>query len=112
MRPYFEKMTQIGKTLSASKIKSTEPNVTEVKKVEDEIREAVEKKLNAGLPTEAINKRGQLTVMQRLEYLVDPGSWCPLHSIFDPKAERGRQHGSGRRPRENWREMGRHHRFR
>ncbi len=85
MRPYFEKMTPIGKPLSASKIKSTESNVTEAKKVEAEIRKAVEKKLNAGLPAEAINKRGQLTVMQRLEYLVDPGSWRPLHSIFDPK---------------------------
>ena len=86
MRPYFEKMTPFGKPLSASKMKSTESNLAEVKKVEDEIREAVEKKLNAGLPAELVNKRGQLTVMQRLEYLLDPGSWRPLHSIFDPKA--------------------------
>ena len=91
MRPYFEKMTPIGKPLSASKLKSTEPNVTEAKKVEEEIRGAVEKKLNAGLPAEVVNKRGQLTVMQRLEYLVDPGSWRPLHSIFDPK---GNEEGS------------------
>ena len=77
MRPYFEKMTPFGKPLSASKLKSTEPNLAEVKKVEDEIREAVEKKLNAGLPAELVNKRGQLTVMQRLEYPPGSGQLAP-----------------------------------
>ena len=35
-------------------------------------------------PTEKINARGQMTVWQRLEYLVDPGTWCPLHTLFNP----------------------------
>ena len=82
MRPYFEKMTPIGKPLSASKIKSTESNVTEAKKVEDAIREAVEKKLNAGLPAEVVNKRGQLTVMQRLEYPCGSGQLAPAALNF------------------------------
>ncbi len=50
MRPYFEKMTQIGKPLSQSKIKSTEENVAEIKKIEQELAEAIEKKKSAGLP--------------------------------------------------------------
>jgi glutaconyl-CoA decarboxylase len=85
MKPYFEKMTEFGKPLSESKIKQTEQNVAEVKEIERLIREEVEKVKSAGLPAEKINRRGQLTVWQRLEYLVDPGTWTPLHSIFNPK---------------------------
>ena len=84
MRPYFEKMTDIGKPLSPSKKKSMESNAAEIARVMDEIKEAAEKIKNAGLPTEKINERGQLTIYQRLEYLVDPGSWIPLHTLFNP----------------------------
>jgi len=84
MKSYFEKMTPIGKPLSPSKIKSSEENVAQIREVERQIAEAVEKVKTAGLPTETINKRGQLTVWQRLEYLLDPGTWCPLHTIFNP----------------------------
>jgi glutaconyl-CoA decarboxylase len=28
-----------------------------------------------------------MSVWQRIEYLVDPGTFCPLHSIFDPQSE-------------------------
>lgn len=85
MRPYFEKMTQIGKALSESKIRDTEENVAAIREVVKEIEAAVEKVKAAGLPTEKINQRGQMTVWQRLDYLVDPGTFCPLHSIFNPK---------------------------
>ena len=37
-----------------------------------------------GIPTAKINERGGLTVWQRLEYLVDPGTWQPLHSLYNP----------------------------
>lgn len=84
MRPYFEKMTEIGKPLSQSKIKQGEVNVVGIKEVEGQIAEAFEKVKAAGLPAEKINQRGLLTVWQRLEYLVDPGTWHPLHSIFNP----------------------------
>lgn len=84
MRPYFEKMVEIGKPLSQSKKKQTEENLAQVKEIEKQLHEEIEKVKNAGLPAKKINERGQLTVWQRLEYLVDPGTWCPLHSIFNP----------------------------
>jgi glutaconyl-CoA decarboxylase len=84
MRPYFEKMTQFGQELKPGKIKSSEGNVVEIKKVEAQVDEAVEKLKNAGLPAEKINARGQLTVWQRLDYLVEPGTWCPLHTLYNP----------------------------
>jgi len=84
MRPYFEKMTPFGRVLKEGQIKRTEENVEQVKKVETEVAAAVEKAKNAGFPTEKINARGQMTVWQRLEYLIDPGTWCPLHTLYNP----------------------------
>lgn len=84
MRPYFEKMTEIGKAISAAKMKQTEENVAQVLAVEKGITEATDKVKSAGLPATKINDRGQLTAWQRLDYLLDPGTWCPLHSVFNP----------------------------
>lgn len=85
MRPYFEKMTGIGKALTEANIKQTEANVGLVREVEKQLQEEMEKVRSAGLPASKINQRGQMTVWQRLEYLLDPGSWRPLNSIFNPK---------------------------
>ncbi|MCP4344151.1 MAG: glutaconyl-CoA decarboxylase subunit alpha [Desulfobacterales bacterium] len=84
MRPYFEKMAEIGRELSKGQIKSSEENVGEIKKVEAEIREEVDKVKNAGFSEEKINARGSMTIWQRLRYLVDPGTWSPLHTIYNP----------------------------
>ncbi len=81
MRPYFEKMVEIGKPLSQAKKRQTEENVTQVKEVEKQLREEIEKVKNAGLPAKKINERGQLTVWQRLEYLVDPAHGA-LFTLF------------------------------
>jgi glutaconyl-CoA decarboxylase len=84
MRPYFKKMKEFGQALKEGKIKSSAGNVSHIKEVEAQLDEAVEKVKNAGFPTQKINARGLLTVWQRLEYLIDPGTWCPLHSLFNP----------------------------
>jgi glutaconyl-CoA decarboxylase len=84
MRPYFEKMTKFGNELKKGKIISSEENLKKIKEVEAEIEAEVEKAKNVGFPTEKINARGQLTVWQRLEYLLDPGTWCPLHTLYNP----------------------------
>jgi glutaconyl-CoA decarboxylase len=84
MRPYFEKMTPFGHELKKGRIKSTEANLTGIKKAEDEIKEEVDRVKLAGVSEEKINARGQMTVWQRLEYLIDPGSWRPLHTLYNP----------------------------
>ncbi len=88
MRPYFEKMTEFGRELNEGQIKSTEENVKNIRNVEAGIKEEVEKVKNVGFPEEKINARGQMTVWQRLRYLVDPGTWCPLHTIYNPEDNR------------------------
>ncbi len=82
MRPYFEKMQEWNKP-----VKVNAKNAEEIRKVEKDIEERVEKAKNAGLAQETLNKRGEWTVHQRLEYIVDPGTWAPLHLLFDPKDE-------------------------
>ncbi len=82
MRPYFEKMQEFGKP-----VKENTANAEQIKKVEAEIAELVEQKKNAGLPKEVLAKRGEWTVHQRLDYIVDPGTWAPLHILYDPMEE-------------------------
>ncbi|KGP75643.1 glutaconyl-CoA decarboxylase subunit alpha [Desulfosporosinus sp. Tol-M] len=84
LRPYFEKMDDIGKPLSAGEVKRSAANVKFIQEQEDIINAAIEKVKNAGSSSESIRKRGWMTVWDRLEYLVDPGTWCPLHTLFNP----------------------------
>ena len=85
MRPYFEKMNSFGRELNEGQIKSSEQNVGQIKAVEAEVREAVKKVKTSGFPEEKINARGQMTVWQRINYLIDPGTWCPLHTLYNPE---------------------------
>jgi len=87
VRPYFEKMTYFGKPLSDAQKQRMEQNVEQIKGVENDLAERVKKVKSAGLPAETLNKRGEWTVYQRLEYLLDPGTWCPLHTLYDPMDE-------------------------
>ena len=85
MKPYFQKMQEFGKELKKGELKRTEDNVSLFNEAEKEIQEECEKVKLVGLPEEKINARGQMTVWQRLEYLVDPGTWSPLHTLFNPE---------------------------
>ena len=86
MRPYFEKMAALGRALKPGQIKQTADNVAALETAEAEIEADVERVRQAGFPTDKINARGQMTVWQRLDYLVEPGTWCPLHTLFNPAA--------------------------
>jgi glutaconyl-CoA decarboxylase len=84
MRQYFEKMACFGASLKKGQIKRGEENEALLKEVETEIRGAVLGIKNAGFSVEKINARGEMTVWQRLTYLVDAGTWCPLHTLYNP----------------------------
>ena len=86
MRPYFEKMTAIGRELKPAHIKQSAKNLEALEAAEAQIMADVERVRQAGFPTEKINARGQMTVWQRLDYLVEPGTWCPLHTLYNPAA--------------------------
>jgi len=86
LRRYFERMPDIGKALSESEISRLTQNAALIREEEKILGEAAEKVKNSGLPAEKIHKKGQMTAYERLEYLVDPGTWCPLHTLYDPAA--------------------------
>jgi glutaconyl-CoA decarboxylase len=85
MRPYFERMPAFGKVLKDNRIARTTESRHGLEGVEAEIAKLREARREVGIPTAEINKRGALTVWQRLGYLVDPGTWHPLHSLYDPE---------------------------
>jgi glutaconyl-CoA decarboxylase len=85
MRPYFERMPTFGKALKESRITRTLASRQGLENVEAEIARLAAARREVGLPDAEINKRGALTVWQRLGYLVDPGTWHPLHSLYDPE---------------------------
>ncbi|MFH2127761.1 MAG: carboxyl transferase domain-containing protein, partial [Pseudomonadota bacterium] len=85
MHPYFKNMPTFGKALSDKKKAKAEDNKKSILEVEAKIAEEILRVKNAGLPAEKIHSRGQLTIWDRIEKLVDPGTFRPLHILFNPK---------------------------
>ena len=84
MRPYFETMDRFGKPLKPGRVKRAAASAEVLRAVEADIAAAVKTVEEAGFPAGKINQRGWMTVYQRLEYLVDPGTWQPLHTLYNP----------------------------
>jgi len=85
MHPYFKNMPTFGKALSDKKKAKAEDNKKSILEVEAKIAEEIDRVKNAGLPAEKVHSRGQMTVWDRIEHLVDPGTFRPLHILFNPK---------------------------
>jgi len=85
MRQYFRKMALIGKPLLENEKKQTASNAAEILKVDQEIAEAEENRKKGGIPAEQIHKRGEKTAWERVEVLVDPGTFLPLDALYDPE---------------------------
>ncbi|MFA6444538.1 MAG: carboxyl transferase domain-containing protein [Sterolibacterium sp.] len=85
MRPYFEKMPVFGKPIKENRIARSQESRAKLEAVEAEMAALRKARENVGIPTAKINERGGLTIWQRLEYLVDPGTWQPLHSLYNPE---------------------------
>jgi len=77
-------MDEFGKKLKAGRIKRAAESLAKLREAEAAIDSEKQKVEEVGFPTEKINARGWMTVWQRLEYLVDEGSWRPLHTLYNP----------------------------
>ena len=80
MPRYFQNMPVVGKPVRANA-----ENVAELRAIEDDIHAHIVDALSAGKADEDMNAKGQLTAMQRIALLVDPGTWCPLNSLYNPE---------------------------
>jgi glutaconyl-CoA decarboxylase len=85
MHKYFKKMTLIGKELRENERGREESNALKIAQVEKEVAQAIEKRNLAGIPAERLHKRGEKTAWERIELLVEPGTFLPLNSIYDPE---------------------------
>ncbi len=85
MRPYFEKMDALGKPLKQADIEEMADNRDQIAAMLRELDAEVNRAKSAGLPAEKIHERGEMTVWDRIEYLVDPGTFCPLHTLYNPR---------------------------
>jgi glutaconyl-CoA decarboxylase len=85
MRHYFEKMTPIGRELGETEREQGATNTVEIATVQKEVAQAIEKRKETGIPIERVHKRGEKTAWERVELLVDPGSFLPLNSLYDPE---------------------------
>lgn len=86
LNSYFKNMPVIGQPLKQSdqQTKFYKENFEEIRKIEEEIQELIQTAQAAGKPDEKINERDEWTALQRLNELVDEGTWCPLNSLYNP----------------------------
>ena len=80
MPGYFQKMPVIQKPL-----RPNPENEADLKKIEAEIEEITAAALANGKADADMNAKGQMTAMQRVNLLVDEGTWCPLNTIYNPE---------------------------
>ena len=87
MPRYFEHMPQVGKPMK----KANPENEDQLKAIEAEIHELIIAAQSAGRSDESLNESGQLTALQRVEKLVEPGTFRPLNTLYNPE---GNKNGS------------------
>ena len=85
MHQYFAKMDALGTPLAAADVDEMADNRERVAAMLKDLDAEVARVKGAGLPAEKIRERGEMTVWDRIEYLVDPGSFRPLHTLYNPR---------------------------
>ena len=85
MRQYFEQMDPLGRPLKPADAEEMADNRERVAAVLKGLDAEVVRVRNAGIPAEKVRERGEMTVWDRIEYLVDPGTFAPLHTLYNPR---------------------------
>lgn len=84
MPGYFQNMPVVGKELVNENLE----NENEIKAVEKDIHDTIKTVHAAGRDDESLNQSGQLTALQRINALVDEGTFCPLNTLFNPEGNK------------------------
>ena len=80
MPTYFQNMPVIGAPVAAP----NDENASELKTIEQDIQSEIAAIQASGRSDESLNESGQMTALQRLDLLLDEGTWCPLNSLLNP----------------------------
>ncbi len=86
MKQYFRNMAPIGQPLKDKQRDKMKDNASQVREMDALVAKVIEKVRSAGIPAEKVRSRGEQTGFDRIEQLVDPGTWLPLNSIYDPES--------------------------
>jgi len=78
-------MKSIGKALSQSERKTGGGERTGDLEGRSGDCRALENRKKTGIPAEVVHKRGEKTAWERIDNLVDPGTFLPLASLYDPE---------------------------
>jgi glutaconyl-CoA decarboxylase len=78
-------MDPLGKPLKPAELDEMAENRERVAAVLKELDAEVARVKQAGIPAEKVRERGEMTVWDRIEYLVDPGTFAPLHTLYNPR---------------------------
>lgn len=81
MPKYFQNMPIVGKSLN----QNNSENEEDIKKIEKELKKRIQEIQSEGRSDESLNESGQMTALQRINALVDQGTWCSLNSLFNPE---------------------------
>lgn len=85
MKQYFENMTPIGKELDQKEREEKKGNALHIREVDDGIAQALEERKRTGIPEDKLHKRGQYTAWERIDLVVDSGTFLPINSLYDPE---------------------------
>jgi glutaconyl-CoA decarboxylase len=85
MRQYFEQMDALGKPLKPAEVEEMADNRERIAAVLEDLDAEIARVKAAGLPASRLRERGEMTVWDRIEYLVDPGTFAPLHTLYNPR---------------------------
>ncbi len=85
MRAYFEKMDPLGKPLRPADVAEMAGNREAIAAFLAELQAEVARVKGAGVPAAKIHERGEMTVWDRIDYLVDRGTFHPLHTLYNPR---------------------------
>lgn len=81
MPGYFQAMP----ILQGGPIRNNAENSQQMKKIEEILQKKAVEMQSAGTPDDKIHAKGQLTALERIMTLVDPGSFMPLNSLYNPE---------------------------
>jgi glutaconyl-CoA decarboxylase len=85
MHQYFAEMPRFGKELTDNQKQRAAESVAQIKEVEATVMAAVDRVKAAGLTAERLHGRGEMTAWERLDYLVDPDTFMPLNTLYNPQ---------------------------
>jgi glutaconyl-CoA decarboxylase len=77
-------MPKLGKALKERAVERAQESLAAIREIEGLLQQEAERVEATGTPAETIKARGQMTGRERIAYLVDDGTWCPLHTLLDP----------------------------